>query len=375
MNKKKYKIGVLTSSRADYGIYKSLLDVLKKDHRFDLTLIVFGMHLLKNHGETINEIIRDDYDKIDTVEGLSIEDSAEDITNSYGRIIMNFSSYWALNKFDLVFALGDRFEMSAAVQSSIPFGIDIAHLHGGEDTLGAIDNIYRYQISLASKLHFTAAEAFSKNLRNKITDSDNIHTVGSLSLDSIKKLNLPEWSQVCTQFNIPNKPFVLVTFHPETIALSKNKKFVAEVEKSLTVLCQNTHVVITLANADTMGKLYRDIAQKLKVMFPNNITLVNSFGKLNYFSAMKNCEYLLGNTSSGIIEAASFKKFVVNVGDRQKGRLQNNNVFNVPFNAEKIIHACEGLMKKGGYNSFNQYGLNGTADKILEILIKYFNSL
>ena len=372
---KKYKIGVLTSSRADYGIYKSLLDILKNDQRFELILIVFGMHLLKNHGETINEIIADDYEKIDTIEGMSIEDSAEDITNSYGRIIMNFSSYWALNKFDLVFALGDRFEMSAAVQSTIPFGIDIAHLHGGEDTLGAIDNIYRYQISLASKLHFTAAEAFSENLRNKITASDNIHTVGSLSLDSIKNLNLPEWSKVCDQFNIPNKPFVLVTFHPETIALSENEKFVTEIEKSLTALCKSTHVVITLANADTMGQFYRNVGAKLKQLFPDNITLVNSFGKLNYFSAMKNCLYLLGNTSSGIIEAASFNKYVVNVGDRQKGRLQSDNVLNVPFDAEKIKEACDVASLRGAYGSVNQYHLNGTANKVLEVIIKYFNSL
>ena len=144
----KIKIGVLTSSRADYGIYKPLLEKLSRDNRFNLIIIAFGMHLQKHHGFTISEIRRDNFGAIHTVLGMPDKDSPIEISKGYGALIINFSEYWSLNKFDHVFALGDRFEMSAAVQAGIPFEVNFSHIHGGETTLGAIDNIYRHQIKL-----------------------------------------------------------------------------------------------------------------------------------------------------------------------------------------------------------------------------------
>ena len=140
------KIGILTSSRADYGIYRTLLKLLSKDDRFDLILIVFGMHLQPQHGSTVEFIKKDNFGIIHEVQGMPNKDSMKAISSGYGQLINNFSSYWDLNKFDCVFALGDRFEMSAAVQSGIPFEVFFAHIHGGETTFGAVDNIYRHQI-------------------------------------------------------------------------------------------------------------------------------------------------------------------------------------------------------------------------------------
>ncbi len=363
------RLGVLTSSRADYGIYQPLLSLLNNDNRFDLVIIAYGMHLLDKHGNTLEFIRNDKYKRIDIIEGMPDGDSVENITIGYGELIKNFGSYWAENSYDWVLALGDRFEMSAAVQSGIPFTVNFAHIHGGETTLGAIDNIYRHQISLASKLHFVAADIFKDKLIQLIGCSDKIYNVGALSLDGLEINSLPDWTSVCEKFNIPKKKFILTTFHPETVGFEKNTGFCKILLFTLSKICANFHIVITLANADTMGSLYRDVAKQLKINHPENISVVTSFGKENYFSAMNSCEFLLGNTSSGILEAATFGKYVLNVGDRQKGRLQSDNVINCEFSEGDILMSVQQAVENGRYLGSNKYSQEGTAEKILKILV------
>ena len=162
------KIGVLTSSRADYGIYKPLLDDLKNDDFFKLEIICFGIHLSKNYGYTVCDIINDNYQVIHKVSEIENDDSQKGVVKSYGKTLLKFSEFWNKNKFDIVLCLGDRFEMSAAIQSSIPFGVNLAHIHVGETTLGAIDNIFRHQISLASKYHFVTTETNKNKVKELI---------------------------------------------------------------------------------------------------------------------------------------------------------------------------------------------------------------
>ena len=364
------RIGVLTSSRADYGIYTPLISKLSKDDRFDLTIIAFGMHLQKQHGETIKNIVTDNFsDNIHRVFGMPIKDSPLDISNGYGNIISEFSNYWNKNKYDYVLALGDRFEMSAAVQAAIPFDLKIVHLHGGETTLGAIDNIYRHQITIASKIHFVATSKFAKKVIDITENPINVYNVGALSLDGVKELDLPKWKNVRELFDIPDKKFILTTFHPETINPNQNKIYSEIIFKVLEEICQNTHVIITLANADTMGSLFRNSSKALKNKYPMNITLINNFGKNNYFSAMKASEMLLGNTSSGILEAASFGKYVINVGNRQSGRLRSNNVIDVSFNKNEIIESIKKINKSYEFKGENKYYKANTVNKIIEILL------
>jgi GDP/UDP-N,N'-diacetylbacillosamine 2-epimerase (hydrolysing) len=158
------KIGILTSSRADYGIYIPLLNKLLEDSYFNIEIIAFGTHLSKSHGFTIDDIEQLNFSKIHKISTLISNDDESSIATTYGLTVIRFADLWLKNKFDLVFCLGDRFEMSAAVQAGIPFGIKFAHIHGGETTLGAIDNIYRHQITIASVLHFTASEIFKKKV-------------------------------------------------------------------------------------------------------------------------------------------------------------------------------------------------------------------
>ena len=362
------KIGVLTSSRADYGIYHSLLVKMKDDKRFHVEIIAFGMHLQDSQGKTIDQIIKDGFDVINKVGEMPISDEVVDVSKGYGNLVVDFAEFWSQNKFDLVFALGDRWEMSAAVQASIPFEIKIAHIHGGETTLGATDNIYRHQITMASTYHFTAAEVFSERVISILGSDKNVHTVGSISLEDIDKLRLPSWDAVMDSFNIPFYDFVLVTFHPESVGASRNEDYALIAFNVLEKLCKQHNVLITSANSDAMGSLFNIQFKRLQEQHPENIKLVCALGKLNYFKAMQQCTFMLGNTSSGIIEAASFRKYVVNVGSRQKGRLRNDNILDVSFDYKNILEAINKVVEQKPFIARNKYTKLGTTDMIIEII-------
>jgi GDP/UDP-N,N'-diacetylbacillosamine 2-epimerase (hydrolysing) len=368
------KIGVLTSSRADYGIYLPLLNKIKKDVFFELEIIAFGTHLSKFHGFTITEIEQNEYNTVHKISSLLSNDDEQSISTSYGLTAIKFADFWQSNKYDLVFCLGDRFEMSAAVQAGIPFGVKFAHIHGGETTLGAIDNVYRHQITLASTLHFTAASSFSEKITELIGSSIGVHTVGSLSLDRIESFKPIEKSLFCDRFKIPYQEFALVTFHPETIATQLNKEYALEMRLALAQISEKLCLVITMPNADTMGSVYRKEIAKLKEECSERVLCVENFGKENYFSAMYYSKVLIGNTSSGIIEAASFGKYVVNVGERQKGRLQSENVINASFNHQNLVEAVDKALVNKTFIGINNYYNKHSADLIID-QIKQFNEI
>lgn len=368
------KIGVLTSSRADYGIYLPLLKKIKQDDFFELEIIAFGTHVSKSHGFTLNEIKKDNYSKIHCIAALISNDDEQGIATSYALTALKFADFWQHNKFDLVFCLGDRFEMSAAVQAGIPFNLKFAHLHGGETTLGAIDNIYRHQITLASNLHFTAGELFSDRVIELIGNNKNVYTVGSLSLNDIEKFQPINKTEFFEKFKLPNKDFALITFHPETVNIEMNQHFASEMRKALSQVTSKLYLVITMPNADTMGSVFRMEIEQLKNEFPTQVVCIENFGKENYFSAMYYAKLLIGNTSSGIIEAASFGKYVVNVGDRQKGRMQSDNIINTSFHHQDIIEAVEKAIVNKIFTGKNKYYNQHAADLIIHH-IKQFNEI
>ena len=364
------KIGVLTSSRADYGIYLPLLNELKKDIFFDLEIIAFGTHLSERHGLTLSDIIKDGYNTIHKITSLVEDDSEKGIAISYGNTVLEFSNFWLTQKFDLVFCLGDRFEMSAAVQASIPFGVKLAHLHGGETTLGAIDNIYRHQITLASKYHFVSTHINMQKVKQLTGSSSFIYDVGSLSLSNIEIFKPDDQSVFFKNYGINDAPYILVTFHPETVSVENNLAFAKIMKDTLTILCNKINVIITMPNSDTLGSVYRKELNKLKDSNPEKVLLVENFGKVNYFNAMFYSKLLIGNTSSGIIEAASFNKYVINVGDRQKGRTHGNNVFNTGFDSVKIIEIFNNLINEKYLKIDNIYFKKHTARNIITTLKK-----
>lgn len=370
------KVGVLTSSRADFGIYTPLLSDLKRNNFFDLEILAFGTHLSDQHGMTIQEIESYDFKTIHKIETRIEDTDSHAIALAYADVVRVFSNFWNNHSFDIVLCLGDRYEMSAAVQAGIPYNIRFAHFHGGETTLGAIDNIYRHQITLASQYHFTSTEAYADRVKELIEGNkeDRVLNTGSLSLSKLKDEPIIDRKQLCEEFGLPDRPYILGTFHPETVNLDDNHHFVNEMIASFDAIPDTHHLIITMPNADTNGKVYRNGLELYKENNPNRITLIESFGKKYYFSALKHAAFVIGNSSSAIIEAASFNQFVINVGNRQEGRLQSENTFNCKFNREDLKQLTNRLTtESNSYSGENIYVRNDTIELVSNTLIKIGN--
>lgn len=362
-------IAVLTSSRADYGIYLPLLRKLKYDPFFNLHMIVFGTHLSKKYGQTIGHILSDGFNAEYRLDTVPDGDSPLDIANAMGSTIFKFSSFWSKHKsdFDLVFCLGDRYEMFAAVAASVPFGIKLAHLHGGESTLGAIDNKFRHAITIMSELHFVSTDFYANKVKEIMGEMNNIFTVGALSLDNLKNIRILSLEKFMEKYGVNMKlPTVLVTFHPETISYEKNPEYVDELIWALEELKEQ--VIITMPNADTMGNLVRKKLQEFADKNKKRVYTFESLGTEGYFSCMNHCRYMLGNSSSGIIEAASFGKYVINIGNRQKGRLSGKNVLHCSPDKTSILKMVDKIAAMPGLDTSNIYGDGTTAEKIIQVI-------
>jgi GDP/UDP-N,N'-diacetylbacillosamine 2-epimerase (hydrolysing) len=362
---------VLTSSRADFGIYLPLLKKLQKGKEFQLKILAFGTHLSSYHAFTIQQIHDAGFEVDYQISSLLTKDDPEDIATSYSLTALKFSDFWKekKGKFDWVLVLGDRFEMAAAVAAGIPFNIPFAHIHGGETTLGAIDNIYRHFITLASKLHFVSLERYKERVFQLLDYQDNNCIVaGSLSLDNLKEIQLLSIDSFRDKWGIDlNIPSVLITVHPETVSYEDNEHFSLEVYKALKIISQDKQLIITMPNADTAGTVFRRIFVQLQQENTSMVNLVENFGTQSYFTCMKYAGLLIGNTSSGIIEAASFKKYVLNLGDRQKGRIAGENVIHLPFVAQTILEET-GIYFNRNYEGDNLYDRGGAADIVLKKL-------
>lgn len=364
------RIAILTSSRADYGIYLPLLKALKEDPFFELRIIAFGTHLSPFHGCTIHQIEADGFEVSYQIETMLAGDSQNAVSTAMALTSLKFADFWKnhIHDFDLVFCLGDRYEMFAAVSAGIPFNISFAHLHGGEKTLGAIDNIFRHAITLASKVHFVSCKEHGERVAKLIESKENIFDVGALSLDNLNSLPLLSKEDFKNKFGVDlNLPTILVTVHPETVTPEMNHVFVEELANTLLEL-KKYQIIITLPNADTNGTIIRQKLLQLPKESLNRILCFENLGSQGYFTAMKHCSFLLGNTSSGIIEAASFGKYVINLGNRQKGRKQSLNCFNLPFNKELILQTVQKIEDNQAYTGENIYYKGNAAKNICLVL-------
>jgi GDP/UDP-N,N'-diacetylbacillosamine 2-epimerase (hydrolysing) len=336
---------------------------------FVLRFIFFGTHLSKFHGNTIDTIIKDGFTIDHKVEHIPSSDTAEAIANSMAEASRQFVSIWKKEKdnYDLVLCLGDRFEMFAAVSIATPFQISFAHLHGGETSLGAMDNEFRHCITLFSSLHFVATEAYAERVAAIKKSNENIYVVGALSLDNLKLMKLLSKEEFKEKFSIDlSIPTLLITYHPETVWEKENKEFAEQLVKALDHFSKY-QVIITMPNADMMGNTMRKVYEEF-AKGKSNVILVENFGTQGYFTCMKKADLVIGNSSSGIIEAASLGKYVVNIGDRQKGRAMSANVIQSKADADSIIDACEGAIKKGPYTGENIYLKGNAAKAIISVL-------
>lgn len=366
------KIAVLTSSRADYSIYLPLLKKLKDDPFFEMSIIAFGTHLSRYHGYTVQNILQDGFEVLYRIESLVDGETPAAISSSVGLTVLNFSTLWSSKNFDTIVALGDRYEMFAAVLSSLPFNLKITHIHGGETTLGAIDNVFRHSISLMSSLHFVSTEFYRTRLVQLLGSSDNVYNVGALSIENISHLNLLSIGEFESKYGINlEKKTILCTFHPETILYEENKRHVRELISLIDQL-EGYQILITMPNADTMGSYIRNeitVYSKTK----RNVFIVESLGTVDYLSAMKHCSFLLGNSSSGFVEASYFQKKVVNIGMRQFGRVVTANIYNCAIKCEEILKTIKRAEKEPDPDKVTLYGNGTTSDQIIQHLKRFLN--
>lgn len=361
------KIGVLTSSRADYSIYYPLLTALAQDSFFELEIIAFGTHLSERYGHTVSQIITDGFTVKHRVEAVPEGDSPTDISHTMGSVMQAFSVLWPETDYDLVFCLGDRYEMFAAVSSALPFNIPVAHIHGGETTLGAIDNAFRHAITVMSAYHFTTTETYKNRVIELTGSAEHVYNVGALSIDNLSHLPLLTKEAFREKFGIDlDLPTILITFHPETVSFEKNKEYVAELIAALEQL-STYQLVITMPNTDTMGNYVREHLRAFIEQYSNAVG-IESFGTIGYLSCMKYCRFMLGNTSSGFVEASFFPKYVINLGNRQEGRLITPNIINCPIQTERILEAVHTIENAEAPAPINAYGNGTTAGQIVSIL-------
>jgi len=361
------KIALLTSSRADYGIYRPLIMELKKDSFFDLHIIAFGTHLSALYGLSIQQIIDDGFEIEHQIDTMPDGDSPLAISAAIGKAATNFSILWNKESYDLIIALGDRYEMFAACAAAIPYNIPIAHIHGGETTLGAIDDAFRNAITQMAVFHFATTEKYRQRVIEMKGSGLHVYNVGALSVDNLRSLKLFSIDEMRERFGIDlSIPSILITFHPETVAFNKNKEYIYQLISALDQIA-GYQFIITMPNSDTMGNMIRNELIKFVEKNPNAFA-IESFGTVGYLSCMKYCSMMLGNTSSGFVEAAFFPKYVINLGDRQSGRILTPNIYSCTIQKDAIVQAVTRYSEADLPQVINVYGDGFAASKIVSHL-------
>ena len=375
----KKSITVVTGSRADFGMLKGLLRLLQNSAELDLNLIVTGSHLSQMHGFTSNEIKESGFLEFQTIElnlSLMSEDKAGFVVS---EVVAKFSEHLSRHQPSIVILLGDRYEIFGVAIACATQGIPIGHIHGGEVTQGSRDEIYRHAITKLSSVHFVANEEFSRRVLQLGENPGNVHVVGGLGVDSISEVELFSKSEMekCLGFCISDN-LAIVTFHPDTNNPAETAK---QVETLLGALVQLPEVqfVITGANADYQGD---EVNSKLRdaATMHSNLFFTFSLGQRGYFSMLSLAKVVVGNSSSGLLEAPTFGLATVNIGARQNGRPRANSIIDVSCSESSIkqgiLTALSEEFQILSATAENPYGEPGASIKILKTLEKLnFNSL
>ncbi len=335
MQKTKRKICVVTGSRAEYSLLYWLMREINNDPNMVLQVIVTGAHLERKFGATYRELKRDGF-KINYAVDMDLSsDTDKAITRSEGLGIIGFGKAYDSLKPDIVVLLGDRFEMLAAASSALLFRIPIAHIHGGEETEGVYDNAIRHAITKMAYLHFASHKIYAKRVMQMGESPDRVFNFGAPALDNINKLRLLSKGELEKSLGFKiDKNTAIVTFHPVTMKKGKAREDIRNL--LLALKSAGLKIIFTMPNADAENKvIINEIARYVKDN-PDNSKFFASLGQIQYLSLMKYAVLMLGNSSSGIIEAPSFKLPVVNIGDRQKGRIRAKNVIDSREDAVSI---------------------------------------
>lgn len=371
----KRRVCVVTGSRAEYGLLCWLMKEIQSSPALELQVVATGMHLSPEFGLTFRNIEEDGFRIDEKVEMLLSSDTPAGIAKSIGLGTIGFADAFARLKPDIVVLLGDRFEIFAAAQAALVARIPLAHLHGGETTEGAIDEAFRHAITKMAHLHFTATEEYRRRVIQLGEDPARVFNFGAAAIDGIrnqKLLSRPELEQALG-FSFGERN-LLVTFHPVTLEADTAGQQFGEL---LAVLDDfpDTRIIFTMPNADTGGRVVRRMIEGYVAAHPGRAAAYDSLGQLRYFSVMRQADAVVGNSSSGLIEAPSFHVGTINIGDRQKGRVKAASVIDCEPMRESIRIAFgrlyspefQELLRK----VVNPYGAGPVANRIVRVLAEY----
>ena len=370
MKKLKFKkICVITGSRADYGILSNFLKRLNKE--FDLNIIATGSHLSKKFGYTIEQIEKDGFKIYKKVNIIKNKDTDSEISNYVSDGIKKFTNIFKNLEIDLVIVLGDRYEIFSACVAASIMRIKLCHIHGGETTSNALDEVFRHSITIMSQLHFVSAKKYFNRVLQLGKNKTNIFLSGSLSVSNIKQINFYKLDVIIKKYKLDkNKKIIFFQYHPET--LEDNYGFTG-MKNTLELLStfNQYQIVSTYSNADTKFKKFNKFLNNFEKK-NNNFFLFKSINYKDYLSLLKNCEFIIGNSSSAIIEAPTLNIPSINIGNRQHGRLRANSIFDTNYSKQDIKKKIEKalLFKKKGKKIINPYDHGNAIEKIIKVLKK-----
>lgn len=368
-------IAIVTSTRADYGLLRELIQLCAADDTIRFELIVTGTHLSAEHGFTYDEITADGIKTENRIEIIADSDTPSGVAKSFSAAVTGFTRVFEHVKPDVLVVLGDRYEILAAASTALIFNIPIAHIHGGEVTHGAIDDAIRHAVSKLAKIHFVAADEYAGRLRQLGESPDSIFTVGGLGAEAILRLKLLTRIELQNDLQLDlSQGFLLITFHPVTTEPGNAAIQFHELVKALDYFLRKYrgNIVITLPNADYENSLIRDAIENFSKVHPERCKYFASLGQIRYLSALKFADAVVGNSSSGILEAPSFGTPTINIGKRQDGRIMAASVINCEPEQSAIKHAMEVVFSEeftALKKTFtNPYARHGTSQKILQVL-------
>ena len=354
--KTKRKICVVTGTRADYGSLYWLMKEIKAEKKLELQVIATGMHLSHEFGSTYKEIERDGFKINKKIEMIVSADTPSSIVKSTGLGMIGFGDALRDLKPDILVLLGDRYEILAAGYSATISRIPIAHFHGGESTLGAFDESIRHSITKMSHFHFVSHKNYKKRIIQLGENYKNIYLVGGLGVEYIKRTKLLNKKSLEKEINFKfSKKNLLITFHPVTLEKNTSQKQFKNLLDALDKL-ENTNLIFTMPNSDTEGRIIQKLIISYVKRNSSKSTFFTSMGQKRYLSCFKYVDAVVGNSSSGILEAPSFKIATVNIGDRQKNRIQSKTVINCGPEKEKILKSIRKIYS----NNFKKILSKGT---------------
>ena len=366
------KICVITGTRAEFGLLRPLIELIANDNELQLQLIATGMHLSPEFGYTLNEITEAGFMVDKKVECLLSSDSSIGVSKTIALAISGFADALAELTPDLVVVLGDRTEILGAVIATAMVNIPIAHLHGGETTEGAYDEAIRHSITKFSHLHFTSTEAYRKRVIQLGEQPEKVFNVGAIGLDAIKKLKLLNKEEFENSIGFKlKKRNVLITYHPVTL---EKEAPIETFENVLTALDEltDTALIFTHANSDKNGRIINKMITEYVSSHKDKAVEFKSLGQLRYLSALQYVDFVIGNSSSGILEVPVFYIPTINIGDRQRGRICNESVINSNNSLEDIKKSITFALDKTFREKIQQqkllYGNGTAAEKILQII-------